>query len=227
MKNTRFMYLRPGNLFKEFVVESNKQVVTSTGRVANQHTGDGSVILKGCLAAASDEDRENHSQKDHVVTHTMLGGIEGIMNLAAASGESLGTTSDIVTDALTAFNMKASDAGHFSDVLAAASSAANTNVGMMGETFKYAGSMAGSLGYSIEDVGLAIGLMANNGIKASMGGTALNSIMTRLATDAGASSKKLGALGTLTKKLGVEFYDAHGNATGGDNRTIRARYYHL
>lgn len=145
-------------------------------------------------------------------TKDMLGGIEGIMNLAAASGESLGTTSDIVTDALTAFNMKASDAGHFSDVLAAASSNANTNVSMMGETFKYAGSMAGSLGYSIEDVALATGLMANSGIKASMGGTALNSIMTRLATDAGASSKKLGALGTLTKKLGVEFYDAKGNA---------------
>lgn len=72
MINTRFMYLRPGNLFKDFVVESNRQVVTNTGRVANQHTGDGSVILKGCLVAASDEDRENHSQKDHVVTHTIV-----------------------------------------------------------------------------------------------------------------------------------------------------------
>ncbi len=72
MINTRMMYLRPGNLFKDFVVESNQQVVTSTGRVANRHTGDGSVILKGCLAAASDEERENHSQKDHIVTHTIV-----------------------------------------------------------------------------------------------------------------------------------------------------------
>lgn len=72
MINTRFMYLRPGNLFKDFVVESNRQGVTSTGRVANQHTGDGCVILRGCLAAASDEDRENHSQKDHIVTHTIV-----------------------------------------------------------------------------------------------------------------------------------------------------------
>ena len=164
------------------------------------------------FTAAESAEAMNYMAMAGWKTKDMLGGIEGIMNLAAASGESLGTTSDIVTDALTAFNMKASDAGHFSDVLAAASSNANTNVSMMGETFKYAGSMAGSLGYSIEDVALATGLMANSGIKASMGGTALNSIMTRLATDAGASSKKLGALGTLTKKLGVEFYDAHGNA---------------
>lgn len=145
-------------------------------------------------------------------TEDMISGIEGILNLAAASGADLATTSDIVTDALTAFSLKASDAGHFSDVLAAASSNANTNVTMMGETFKYAGTMAGSLGYSIEDVALATGLMANAGIKSTMAGTALNSIMTRLATDAGASSKSLGALGVMTEELGVEFYDAEGNA---------------
>lgn len=72
MNNTRMMYVRPGNLFKEFIIESNKQVVTSTGRVANNHSGDGTVMLKGCLAEASDEDRTNHSQKDHIVTHTIV-----------------------------------------------------------------------------------------------------------------------------------------------------------
>ncbi len=72
MINTRMMYVRPGNLFKEFIIESNKQVVTSTGRVANSHSGDGTKTLKGCLAEASDEDRMNHSQKDHVVTHTIV-----------------------------------------------------------------------------------------------------------------------------------------------------------
>lgn len=143
-------------------------------------------------------------------TEDMLNGIEGIMALAAASGEDIATTSDIVTDALTAFGLKASDTSHFADVLAVASSNANTNVGMMGETFKYVGSVAGAFGYSIEDVGEAIGLMANSGIKSSQAGTALRSIMTRLATDAGASSKKLGALGTLTQKLGVQFYDSTG-----------------
>ena len=142
----------------------------------------------------------------------MLSGIEGILSLAAASGTDLATTSDIVTDALTAFGLAAGDAGHFSDVLAAASSNANTNVSMMGETFKYAGTMAGALGYSIEDVAIMTGLMANSGIKASQAGTALNSIFTRLATDAGASSKSLGALGVLTQELGVGFYNAEGNA---------------
>lgn len=72
MINTRMMYVRPGNLFKEFIIESNQQVVTSTGRVANSHSGDGIKTLKGCLAEASDEDRTNHSQKDHVITHTIM-----------------------------------------------------------------------------------------------------------------------------------------------------------
>ena len=143
-------------------------------------------------------------------TGDMLDGIEGIMNLAAASGEDLGTTSDIVTDALTAFGLSAADSSHFADILATASSNANTNVGMMGETFKYVAPVAGSLGYSAEDVAESIGLMANAGIKSSQAGTSLRSIMTRLSTDAGASSKSLGALGILTEKLGVQFYNADG-----------------
>lgn len=113
-------------------------------------------------------------------TGDMLDGIEGIMNLAAASGEDLARTSDIVTDALTAFGLSASDSGHFADVLAAASSNANTNVGMMGDTFKYVAPVAGALGYSVEDVAAAIGLMANSGIKASQAGTALRAALSRL-----------------------------------------------
>ena len=72
MRNTRMMYVRPGNLFKEFVIEENKQGVTSTGRVANVYSGDGTRMLKGCLAAASEEDRTNHNRKDHIVTHTIV-----------------------------------------------------------------------------------------------------------------------------------------------------------
>jgi TP901 family phage tail tape measure protein len=138
-------------------------------------------------------------------TEDMLDGISGIMQLAAAANEDLGTTSDIVTDALTAFDLKASDAGMFSDVLAAASSNANTNVSMMGETFKFAASMAGSLGYSVQDVALMTGLMANSGIKASMAGTALNSIMTRLSTNTHHARDTL-------EELGIKFFDAQGNA---------------
>lgn len=113
-------------------------------------------------------------------TEDMLGGIEGIMNLAAASGESLAMTSDIVTDALTAFGLTASDSSHFADVLAASSSNANTNVAMMGETFKYVAPVAGALGYSAEDTALAIGLMANAGIKASQAGTSLRTALTNM-----------------------------------------------
>jgi len=111
----------------------------------------------------------------------MLDGLAGIMNLAAASGEDLASTSDIVTDALTAFGLKAEDSGRFADILAAASSNANTNVSMLGESFKYAAPVAGALGISAEDTSIALGLMANAGIKAGMAGTALRTGLTNLA----------------------------------------------
>ncbi len=138
-------------------------------------------------------------------TKDMLSGIEGIMSLAAASGESLGTTSDIVTDALTAFGLKASDSGHFADVLAQAAASANTNVGTMGETFKYVGTMAGSLGYNVEDVSLAVGLMANAGLKGTMAGTALNTMLTRLSTNTSGATDAV-------RELGVEFFNSDGTA---------------
>lgn len=111
----------------------------------------------------------------------MIDGISGIMSLAAASGEDLGTTSDIVTDALTAFGLQAGDAGHFADVLAQASANANTNVSMLGESFKYVAPVAGAMNYSVEDTSLALGLMANASIKGSMAGTALKTSLANMA----------------------------------------------
>jgi len=112
----------------------------------------------------------------------MIGGIEGIMSLAAASGEDLATTSDIVTDALTAFGKSADESSRLADIMAAASSNANTNVSMLGESFKYVAPVAGALGYSMEDTSLALGLMANSGIKASQAGTSLRTAMTNMAS---------------------------------------------
>ena len=128
-------------------------------------------------------------------TDDMLGGISGIMDLAAASGEDLGRVSDIVTDALTAFGLQASDSAHFADVLAQASSNSNTNVSMMGMTFKYVAPIAGALKYSIEDVGTAVGLMASVGIKGEQAGTSLRAMMTRLVDppkEAGSAMDRLG-----------------------------------
>lgn len=132
-------------------------------------------------------------------TDDMMNGIEGVMNLAAASGEDLGRVSDIVTDALTAFGLKASDSAHFADVLAAAATNSNTNVGMMGETFKYVAPLAGALKYDVEDVATAIGVMANSGVKASEAGTSLRSIFTRLAKPPKDAAKALDALGISIK----------------------------
>lgn len=137
-------------------------------------------------------------------TQDMVGGLKGIMDLAAASGEDLATTSDIVTDALTAFGLKASDSTHFADVLAKASSNANTNVAMMGETFKYVAPVAGALGYSVEDCSVAIGLMANSGIKASQAGTSLRQMLSRMA-------KPTDEAQAAMDKLGVSLTDSAGN----------------
>ena len=133
----------------------------------------------------------------------MLNGLDGIMHLAAASGEELGTTSDIVTDALTAFGLSAKDSAHFADILAAAATNSNTNVSMMGESFKYAAAPAGTLGYSAEDVALALGLMANNGIKADMAGTSLRNLFNRMAKPTKESSMAM-------EQLGLSLYDSEG-----------------
>lgn len=130
----------------------------------------------------------------------MIDGIGGVMNLAGASGESLARVSDIVTDALSAFGLKAGDAGHFADVLAAATSKSNTSVGLMGETFKYVAPIAGAMKYSIEDTSLAIGLMANSGIKGSEAGTALRSTLTRLVKPPKEAAAALGTLGISAVK---------------------------
>lgn len=136
-------------------------------------------------------------------TEDMLSGIDGIMNLAAASGESLAKTSDIVTDALTAFGMAASDSSHFADVLAKASSNSNTNVAMMGETFKYVAPVAGALKFSVEDCAVAIGLMANSGIKASQAGTSMRQLFTNLV-------KPTDAMAQAMEDLGISMTDAEG-----------------
>lgn len=127
-------------------------------------------------------------------TQKMLDGLPGIMNLAAASGEDLGTVSDIVTDAMTAFGLSADQAAHFSDVLAQASNRSNTNVAMLGESFKYVAPVAGALGFSIEDTAVALGLMANSGIKASQAGTSLRSLFTNLTHPVGQAEDAIEAL---------------------------------
>lgn len=136
-------------------------------------------------------------------TEDMLSGINGVLNLAAASGSDLATTSDIVTDALTAMGYSAGDAGRLADVMAAASSNANTNVEMMGHTFQYAAPIVGALGYNMEDTAVAIGLMANAGIKADKAGTALRSVLTRLS----APPKECA---TEMEKLGISMTDSEG-----------------
>lgn len=138
-------------------------------------------------------------------TKSMLSGIDGIMSLAAADGLDLATTSDIVTDALTAFGLKASDSTHFADVLAKASSSANTNVSMLGESFKYVAPLAGTMGYSVEDVSVALGLMANASVKGSMAGTSLKTALSNLASPTQQMAE-------VMDKYKISISDTNGNA---------------
>ena len=124
----------------------------------------------------------------------MLGGMNGVINLAAAAGEDLAQVSDIVTDNLSAFGLRASDTAHFADVLAAAAANSNTNISIMGETFKSSSSVAGALGYSIEDVAVMVGLMANNSVKGSRAGTALRNIFNGLLGGVTLTAKAFGEL---------------------------------
>lgn len=141
-------------------------------------------------------------------TQEMVDGLPGILNLAAASGEELGTTSDIVTDALTAFGLQAKDSAHFADILAAASTNSNTNVSMLGESFKYVAPVAGSLGISAKDTSFALGLMANNSIKGSAAGTALRSSLVNLA-------KPTKQMQEAMDELGISLVDSNGNVKEG------------
>ena len=136
----------------------------------------------------------------------MMDGIEGIIALAAASGEELSIVSDMVTDDLTAFGLSAKDAGHFSDVMAATAMNANTNVAMMADAFKYAAPMARSLGYNMEEVALATGLMANSGIKSTIAGTSLRNLFTRMAKPTKESAEAMEALGISLENDAGEMY---------------------
>lgn len=134
----------------------------------------------------------------------MLVGLEPVLNLAIASGTDLGTTSDIVTDALTAFGKSAQDTEPFVDLLAQTSRVSNTNVEMLGESFKYVAPVMGAMGYSTEDTAIALGLMANSGIKASQAGTSLRGIITRLASPTKESANAI-------ETLGIKLDDGEGN----------------
>lgn len=137
-------------------------------------------------------------------TEAMLNGINGVMQLAAASGEDLASTSDIVTDAMTAFGLSADQSTRFADVLAQTANRSNTSVALMGETFKYVAPVAGALGYSIEDASVAIGLMANSGIKGSQAGTSLKNVLTNLA-------KPTDQVQSYMDKLNISLTDSAGN----------------
>ncbi len=134
----------------------------------------------------------------------VLGGVVGIMNLAAAGGTELGQTSDIVTDSIENFGLTAADASHFADIMAQTMRKSNTDLLKLGESYKYVSPVAKAMGYSVEDINVALGLMANSGIKASSGGTALRTLLTNMA-------KPTDNMAAAMADLGVSLDDGNGN----------------
>lgn len=188
--------------------DSMRKVKATSGATGNefQQLRDKALEMgaKTKFSASESADALNYMALAGWDTKDMLGGIDGVMQLAAASGEDLGQVSDIVTDSLTAFGMKAKDSGHFADVLAQTSSKANTDVRGLGEAFKYAAPVAGALGYTVEDTSIAIGLMSNAGIKGEKAGTALRTMFTNLTKPTGDMKKKM-------DELGISITDSNGN----------------
>nr|WP_157948205.1 phage tail tape measure protein [Staphylococcus chromogenes] len=188
--------------------DSMRKVKATSGATGNefQQLRDKALEMgaKTKFSASESADALNYMALAGWDTKDMLGGIDGVMQLAAASGEDLGQVSDIVTDSLTAFGMKAKDSGHFADVLAQTSSKANTDVRGLGEAFKYVAPVAGALGYTVEDTSIAIGLMSNAGIKGEKAGTALRTMFTNLSKPTGDMKKKM-------DELGISITDSNGN----------------
>lgn len=138
-------------------------------------------------------------------TKEILASVSGMLSLASASGEDLATVTDILTDSMTALGDGAGEAARYADVLATTQAKTNTTVGMLGEAFKYVAPLAGSYGYQLEDITAALGMMANAGVKGSMSGTALASIITRLGTNTSGARDAI-------EELGIQFYNSDGTA---------------
>lgn len=136
-------------------------------------------------------------------TEQMMAGIEPTLNLAAAAGMDLAQTSDIVTDAMSMFQMEADEAARMADTLAASSSKTNTDVGQLGEALKYAGANANAANMDIEKTSAFLGLLADNGLKGSIAGTTLNAILRDLKNNADDGAV---AVGDQT----VALYDSEG-----------------
>lgn len=159
-----------------------------------------------------------------------IAGLKGILDLASASGTELATTSDILTDAITAFGDAAGDAGRYADVMTAASTNANVNVELLGESYKYVGALAGTMKYSVEDVTTALAAMGNAGVKGSTAGTALRSAITNMSAPTKEMQAAMDSLGiSLTNSDGTmksfkEVVDSCRNAFSGLDESSQAAY---
>ena len=136
-------------------------------------------------------------------TSEIMNAMPGLLNLAAASGEDLASSSDIAASTLRGFGLAASDAAHVADVLAANANRTNSSVADTGEAMKYIAPLARAAGLSLEETAAAIGIMANAGVNGSQAGTSLRGALSRL-------SKPTKDMSEAMDELGISFYDSNG-----------------
>lgn len=137
-------------------------------------------------------------------TSEIMDAMPGLLDLAAASGEDLASSSDIAASTLRGFGLEAADAAHVADVLAANANKTNSSVADTGEAMKYVAPLARAAGLSMEETAAAIGIMANAGIQGSQAGTTLRGAISRL-------SKPTKQMSECMADLGISFYDSEGN----------------
>jgi TP901 family phage tail tape measure protein len=137
-------------------------------------------------------------------TNEIMGGLEGVMAAAAAEGAGLAETTSIVADTIKGFGLAATDTNNVADILALASAKANTNMAGIGEALKYVSSTARQAGVPLSETVAAIAALQDAGLKGTMAGTALSTMMTKMAAPSNTAKEAMA-------NLGIAFSDAEGN----------------
>ncbi|MEX5890939.1 phage tail tape measure protein [Providencia vermicola] len=132
----------------------------------------------------------------------------GVLNMGLAGDMDLGEASDIGSNVLTQFQLKAEDMNRVSDVLTATFTRSNTDLRQLGETMTYAGPIAAQLGVSLESMAAMAGTMADNGIRGSMAGTSLRAGLSRMVAPVGKGQAALDKLGVSVKDASGKLRDA-------------------
>lgn len=202
------------NVYAEF--EDSMLQVAATMGITQEEIANGSDAYEKLTNAAKEagaSTRYSASEAGEALNYLALAGYDAdkavetlpkVLNLAAAGGMELATTSDLVTDAMSALQMETGDLDTFIDQMAKTSQKSNTSVQQLGEAILVCAGTATSTGQELTTLNTSLGILADNGIKGAEGGTKLRNVMLSLSAPTDKAAAQL-------TSLGVSVYDAEGN----------------